>query len=202
MPHKRKSRLNVNQKNSATRRVQSAIPSTTRPHVTTESCFSIDVEIPIPDSSKIRSGGLPFRRHFPVHKLAVPQYNSTVRKQDEIHFITQMLADTNVSPEAAAAIAPKVTQKMNFPPDKTVFKDLVPLNVNDSVLEPLKLKRGASKDKQSKESEPSKVSNEPQLADYVEKVEPIAMTIKEPELRLDYTQEPFDFLGAYKKVYH
>ncbi|XP_017132158.1 uncharacterized protein LOC108149233 [Drosophila elegans] len=193
MPHKRKSRLNVNQKNSATRRVQSAIPSTAPPHVTIGSCLGIDVEIPMPDSSKKKSGGFTSRRHFPVHK------------QNDINIITQitkMLADTNVSPEAAAAIAPKVTQKMNFPPDQTVFKNLVPLNVNDSVLEPLKLKRVASKDKPTKESEPSKVSNEPQLADYVEKVDPIAMSIKEPELRLDYTQEPFDFLGAYRKVYH
>ncbi|XP_016989255.2 uncharacterized protein LOC108051618 [Drosophila rhopaloa] len=201
MPHKRKSRINVSQRNSATRRVQLDHPSTAPPHVFVESCLLMDEEIPTPDSPKAKNGGLTSRRPFSVHKFAVPQYNSTVRKQDEINVITQLQTDTNLSPGAAAAIAPKVTQKMNFPPDKTVFSGLVPLNVNDSVLVPHKVKRNTSKDSRSKETDASKV-NEPQLADYAEKVDPIVMAIPEPRLRLDYTQEPFDFLGAYRKIYY
>ncbi|KAH8353555.1 hypothetical protein KR084_011787 [Drosophila pseudotakahashii] len=200
MPHKRKTRHNMNQRNSATRRVQLA--PTARPNILVQSCNGVEAEIPTPVNPKPKSTGLTSQRPLIVDKFAVPQYNTTVRKQSEVQIISHIMLDTKIHSEASAAIAPKVTQKMNFAPDQTVFKDLVPLNVNDSVLVPKKLRSDASKNKPSKETEPNKAKSEPQLADYAEKVEPIEMAIPEPQIHLDCTQEPFDFLGAYRAVYY
>ncbi|XP_037709144.1 uncharacterized protein LOC119546726 [Drosophila subpulchrella] len=197
MPHKRKTRLHVNQRNCTTRRVQLA-PSAP-PNVHVESCNGHGVEIPTPPRPKgkvcqLRTSCKPFT----LDKLAVPQYNTTVRKQNEVRIISSVMLDKKFSPESMASIAPKVTQKMNFPMDQAVFHDLVTLNVNDSILVP---KKSSFKSKTSKETEPSKLKGEPQLADYAEKVETLEMAIPEPELHLDFTPEPFDFLGAYKKIF-
>ncbi|XP_017004791.2 protein PPP1R35 homolog [Drosophila takahashii] len=200
MPHKRKTRLNMNQRTSTTRRVQLA--PTARPNILVQSCNGVEAEIPMPDNPKPKSTGPTSQRPLIIDKFAVPQYNTTVRKQSEVQIISHIMLDTKIQSEANAVIAPKVTQKMNFPPDQTVFKDLVPLNVNDSVLVPKKIKTDASKNKPSKETEPNKAKSEPQLADYAEKVEPIEMAIPEPQIHLDCTQEPFDFLGAYRQIYY
>ncbi|XP_016967632.1 protein PPP1R35 homolog [Drosophila biarmipes] len=201
MPHKRKTRLHVNQRNCTARRVQLAPSAPPTVHV--ESCNGPGAEIPAPACPKAKVCDLKTsRKPFAADKLAVPQYNTTVRKQNEVRIISSVMLDKKFSPEGVASIAPKVTQKMNFPLDQAVFQDLVNLNVNDSILVPKKTRSTASKNKTSKDTEPNKVKSEPQLADYAEKVEPLEMAIPEPELHLDFTQEPFDFLGAYKKIYH
>ncbi|XP_017068520.1 uncharacterized protein LOC108106139 [Drosophila eugracilis] len=202
MPHKRKSRVNMNQRNSANRRLQSAHQSSAPPNVHVKPCNGREGEMSAPGSPKAKSGGQTYRRENPVHKFSEPQYNTTVRKQNEVHIISAIKLDTNFHPDDLAAMAPKVTQKMNFPPDQTVFKNLVPLNVNDSVLLPNKIKADVSKEKPVKETDPTKAKSEPQLADYAEKVEPVEMDIPEPQLRFDCTQEPFDFMGAYRKIYY
>ncbi|XP_039479049.1 uncharacterized protein LOC120443786 [Drosophila santomea] len=202
MPHKRRNRVHANQRNSTTRRVPlSQLPSAP-PNVLVESCNGLDAEIRSPSCPTVKGGAMTTGRNFAANKLAVPQYNTTVRKQNEVQIISNIKLDTKLHTEARLSIAPKVTQKMNFAPNKAVFKDLVPLNVNDSLLVPHKNKTDAPKTKTSKESETRKTKDEPQLAEYAEKVDPIVMEVKEPTLRLDWVPEPFDFFGAYRRTYN
>ncbi|KAH8413362.1 hypothetical protein KR009_010384 [Drosophila setifemur] len=201
MPHKRKSRFNWNQKNAATRRAHFANQPSEPPHVLVVPTNGEGPEdpIPVPDRPKT-SGGRPNA----MQKFAVPHYNSCVRKQEELNAlgkIRSLVTDSNLSPASKTAIAPRVTQKMNFPIDQTVFKDLVPLNVNDSMLLPHKQQREPSKSRASKENA-LKTNSDPQLADYAEQIEPITMAIPEPELHLDFPQDHFDFFGAYQKLFY
>lgn len=87
---------------------------------------------------------------------------------------------------------------MNFAPNVAVFKDLTPLNVNDSLHEVNRNKAGSSKSKESvKKHNPS----DPQLEEFLEKIDHYRLITPEPELQLDFPREDFDFLAAYKKVY-
>ncbi|XP_017060654.1 uncharacterized protein LOC108100999 [Drosophila ficusphila] len=204
MPHKRKTRLNGNQKNSASRRVQLVNQPSAPPHALVESCNGQAADNATPERPKTSKGAVltSTSRPLTLHKFAVPQYNTSVRKQDEINLLSQIQVDPSLSPGAKAVIAPRVTQKMNFPPSKTVFKDLVPLNVNDSMLIPSNFKGSSSKEKRTKDTDLNKANIEPQLADYADNVDPITIAIPEPQIRMDFVQEPFDFLGAYKRVYY
>ncbi|EDV31168.1 uncharacterized protein Dana_GF15225 [Drosophila ananassae] len=203
MPHKRKSRVNWNQKNTATRRAQLAHPPAGPPPAAVapdnEQCQEveeIEPQMPAPEC-------VTFRAPVSCRKFAVPHYNSSVRKKEEIDALNKMkavISEANMTPSMVTAIAPRVTHKMNFPPDQAVFKDLVPLNVNDSVLVPHK-QGETSKNRATKETGP-KTKPEPQLADYAEKIEPIILAIPEPELHLDFPREAFDFLGAYRKIFY
>lgn len=85
---------------------------------------------------------------------------------------------------------------MNFPPNCAVFKDLTPLNVNDSMEEREWFKTSASK-----EVLPKTNTEEPQLQDYLEKIEHVQLLMPEPDLQLDFAIEEFDFLQAYNRVY-
>ncbi|XP_020807841.1 uncharacterized protein LOC110183829 [Drosophila serrata] len=93
-----------------------------------------------------------------------------------------------------AAIAPKITQKLNFQPGDTVFKNLESLNVNDSVLITQKTN---SRPVNTKAKQPDL-----KLADYLENIRLIDMYVPEPELNLKFDREPFDFYGAYMQIYH
>ncbi|EDW78147.1 uncharacterized protein Dwil_GK24163 [Drosophila willistoni] len=130
-------------------------------------------------------------------RLAAPQYNTTIRRQEEINTLNQMrtvVTEANITPRSKELIAPKITQKLNFPPDRTVFTDLPALNVNDSILVPQKVKRNTKAQ--------GKKPMEPQLADYLEPIEPIIMPLPEPELNLDFPDEPFDYFQLYKDAFH
>ncbi|ALC40261.1 Rcd4 [Drosophila busckii] len=135
------------------------------------------------------------------HRFGVPRLNTTLRKQSELNSMHQLqlqaVIDPNLSPRTMQTIAPKVTQKLNFPPDRAVFNDLVPLNVNDSVHEmqkELPKKDAAGKPKNGG-------IKEPQLADYLERIEPVHIEVPEPDLELDFPHEEFDFMQAYKRIY-
>ncbi|KAH8240865.1 hypothetical protein KR026_006412 [Drosophila bipectinata] len=192
MPHKRKSKLNWNQKHTATRRSQVANHPAPKVSVTPDNEQTVEVDnepqMPAPEF-------ISFRAPVCARKFAVPHYNSTVRKKEEIDVLNKMRAVI----KDTAKLTPGVTHKMNFPPDQPVFKDLVPLNVNDSVLVPHK-QGESSKNRISKETV-SKSQPEPQLADYVEKIESIILAVPEPGIHLDFPREKFDFLGAYKKLF-
>ncbi|KAH8324429.1 hypothetical protein KR074_007161 [Drosophila pseudoananassae] len=200
MPHKRKSRINWNQKHTATRRTQLPNPPAPQVSVTPDKELSLEVEnepqMPAPEF-------ISFRAPLCARKFAVPHYNSTVRKKEEIDVLNKMRAvikdTTNLTPGIITAIAPRVTHKMNFPPDQPVFKDLVPLNVNDSVLVPHK--QGDSLRNRITKEAVSKSKSEPQLADYAEKIEPIILAVPEPGIYLDFPREKFDFLGAFKELF-
>ncbi|XP_001357431.3 uncharacterized protein Rcd4 [Drosophila pseudoobscura] len=130
--------------------------------------------------------------------LATPTLNSSVRPQDEIIRITRdilcAIDELELTPQSQAALAPKVTQKMNFLPHQAVFKGLVPLNVNDSILPPKKIARKPSKENRAKTAEP-------ELEDYVQPIAPKQLNIPDPELHLEFKPEPFNFLEAYKKLF-
>ncbi|EDV59354.1 uncharacterized protein LOC6540968 [Drosophila erecta] len=202
MPHKRRNVVHANQRNSTTRRVPLAHLPSAPPNVLVESCNGLDAEIRSPGSPMAKGDAMSTGKNFPANKLAVPQYNTTVRKQNEVQIISNIKLDSKLQSGARSSIAPKVTQKMNFAPNQAVFRDLVTLNVNDSLLAPHKTKNDAPKKKKSKKSESSKVIGEPQLIDYAEKVDPIVMEVKEPTIRLDWVQAPFDFFGAYRRTYN
>lgn len=85
---------------------------------------------------------------------------------------------------------------MNFAPNCAVFKDLTPLNVNDSMEEKEWFKTNSAKEVTTKTN-----SEEPQLEDYLEKIEHVQLIMPEPELQLDFLYEEFDFLQAYNRVY-
>ncbi|XP_022208130.1 uncharacterized protein LOC111064685 [Drosophila obscura] len=165
----------------------------------------------MPQKRKFRGNPNPDRPKSPSHATAVepnnvfahPALNSAVRSQEEIarmaKDIRTAIEDLNLTPQTQAAVAPKITQKMNFLPDEAVFKGLVPLNVNESILPPQKMGRKPSKSKHSKENRAR--TAEPELEDYVQPIAPRQMIIPEPELHLEYKPEPYNFLEAYKKLF-
>jgi len=108
MPHKRKTRLHVNQRNCTTRRVQ--LTPSAPPNVHVESCNGHAAEIPTPACPRAKKCQLKISsKPFSLDKLAVPQYNTTVRKQNEVRIISSVVLDKKFSPEGMASIAPKVS---------------------------------------------------------------------------------------------
>ncbi|SPP86228.1 uncharacterized protein LOC117588121 [Drosophila guanche] len=161
-------------------------------------------------SQRGKSRGIPNRQVSrlqdpvePKNVFASPVFNSAMHSEEEIRRMTKdnliAIDDLNLTPQTQAAVAPKINQKLNFLPDQAVFKGLVPLNVNDSILPPQRMGRKPSKGKNSKENIPK--TAEPELRDYVQLVPPMTMIIPEPVLRLEYKPEPFNFLEAYKKLF-
>ncbi|KAH8298196.1 hypothetical protein KR018_010612 [Drosophila ironensis] len=205
MPHKRKSRVNSNQKSSATRRAQVHVPHSEPPQIGVhrdQAYNPRDVDDPFLQLPGPQ--GVPPRPAMEPPKMApfaMPQYNSCLRNQEEINAIKNIRAMVSDSKLSKTVIGPLVTKKMNFAQDQVVFKNLLPLNVNDSVLEPLKQARSSSKVPGSKESAGTPRSSEPQLADYAEKIDPIMLNIPEPDLHFDFEQKPYDFIGAYRKMF-
>lgn len=131
------------------------------------------------------------------NQFAVPHLNTTIRTHGEVNALQNMrvAVGPDLTPRSKAVIAPNVTKKMNFAPNVAVFKDLTPLNVNDSLYLP---KAGSSK---SKEYVVQDLPKEPQLSEFLEKIDPLHVIVPEPELDFDFPPEDFDFLKAYKEVY-
>ncbi|KAH8392925.1 hypothetical protein KR215_010983 [Drosophila sulfurigaster] len=127
--------------------------------------------------------------------FAVPQSNTTIRKHEELNALQNMRAvvDSNLTPRSKAAIAPKVTVKMNFAPNVAIFKNLTPLNVNDTL----------SNWEVSKPSKPIPKTEQPEpvLNQYVETIKPVERFMPEPALQLEFPYDDYDFLQAYKKMY-
>ncbi|KAM8716501.1 hypothetical protein ACLKA7_003385 [Drosophila subpalustris] len=193
MPPKRKAQLHFNIKTQIPNRVQRTNSTSAAPKVCVKSNHGSDMENSIPNEMPplvpISSSS---------NQFAVPQLNTIVRQHEEATALQNMRAAVgpDLTPRSIAAIAPKVTKKMNFAPNVAVFKNLTPLNVNDSLQEMNRTK--ASKSKESvKKYNPS----EPQLEEFLEKIDQYRLTLPEPELQLDFPREDFDFLYAYKKVY-
>ncbi|EDW03663.1 GH10378 [Drosophila grimshawi] len=132
------------------------------------------------------------------NKLAIPQFNTMIGRKHEIISMPQMTiqVNPNLTPRTMASIAPKITQKMNFPPNKTVFKDLASLNVNDTLRELARPK--AVRKKTTKEATKPNIM-EPQLSDYLEEVHQLFLVLPEPSLVMSFPMEDFDFLGAIKR---
>ena len=71
-----------------------------------------------------------------------------------------------------------------------MFKNLTPINVNDSLLLPKEKVPIPKKYVRSKEKIP-----EPDLRDFIEPVEPFEYFIPEPEIKLDFPAYDFDVLS-------
>ncbi|XP_034472572.1 uncharacterized protein LOC117780235 [Drosophila innubila] len=195
MPPKRKTQLQFNTKTQIPNRVQRTNITSAAPNVCVKSNHGSEMENSIPNEMaplvKIPSSS---------NQFAVPQFNTIVRKHGEATALQNMRVAVapDLTPRSKAAIAPNVTKKMNFAPNAAVFKNLTPLNVNDSLYEMNKTKAASSK---SKESIQKCHQAEPTLEEFVEKIDHFRLIMPEPELQLDFPREDFDFLVAYKKVY-
>ncbi|XP_068140475.1 protein PPP1R35 homolog [Drosophila tropicalis] len=212
MSNNRKSRLVSNQQNTVPRRIlQSNLTAATAPKVEVRANNGSEPEnSPLGAKSKGPGRTTKLLPLIPIEapvmmpttsRLAAPQYNTTIRRQEEINTLNQMrtvVTEANITPRSKELIAPKITQKLNFPPDRTVFTDLPTLNVNDSVLVPQKVKR----DPKAASSSRAKKPVEPQLADYLEPIEPIIMPLPEPELMLEFPDKKFDYFQLYKDAFY
>lgn len=95
---------------------------------------------------------------------------------------------TNIS-----CISLQVTRKLNFLPNYTVFKNLIPINVNDSILMP-----------RQEISLPQKYGKTdkicpPELCDFLKPVEHNIYTEPEPNLKLQFCDYEFDILSNYSR---
>ncbi|KAH8249144.1 hypothetical protein KR032_006314 [Drosophila birchii] len=188
MPYKRS---NLKPKNSTIRRLH--CPPSALPNVVVESSSSLNAELPVPPVNARAVGGSLTTPRPVLQQLAAPEYNTCVRQKNEIDNIKKVQPPVTLSPTSMAAIAPKISQKLNFQPGDTVFKNLKSLNVNDSVM----ITQKTSSRPVSKTKPP-----ELKLADYLENIRRIDMYVPEPELNLEFDQEPFDFYGAYRQIYN
>ncbi|KAH8395574.1 hypothetical protein KR222_000327 [Zaprionus bogoriensis] len=201
MPHKRKSRLVFNPKRAHTRRPIGTTESA--PSVCVKPDHGTDLENTLPAPGNLASAPPAAQQlkatQTTVNSLAVPQYNTTLRMQQEFNVLQSMptVIRTQLTPRSKAAMAPTVTQKMNFPPHRAVFKGLTPLNVNDSLDEREWAKAGTSREAAVRAN-----TGEPQLEDYLEKIEHMQLISPDPELLLEFPSEDFDFLQAYNRVYN
>ncbi|XP_037902786.1 uncharacterized protein LOC119646412 [Hermetia illucens] len=72
-------------------------------------------------------------------KYKVPQVNTSEKLIDRIERIQTMNTKKEVrldklTPRSKAVVSQEITKKLNFPPDQPIFKNLIPINVNDSLL--------------------------------------------------------------------
>ncbi|XP_017022475.1 protein PPP1R35 homolog [Drosophila kikkawai] len=191
MPYKRQTRPILKPNNSTVRRLH--CPPSAPPNVVIESSSGPDVELPPPPVSARAFGGSTTPRPV-LQPLAAPEYNTCVRQKSEIDIMKKVQPPVTLSPKSMAAIAPKITQKLNFQPSDTVFKNLESLNVNDSVMIPQKT---SSRPVNRKAKQP-----ELQLADYLENIQLIDLYVPEPDLGLEFKRKPFDCYGAYRRIYY
>ncbi|EDW11830.1 uncharacterized protein LOC6576397 [Drosophila mojavensis] len=193
MPHKRKTRLQYNPK-QVSRRVQLA---SSAPNVCVKAHNgATDENFTPPEEKKVQKAPIVPQETAP-NKFAVPQFNTMVRTQVEVNSVRNMRVDLqlDLTPRTKASIAPKVVKKLNFPSTQTVFKDLIPINVNDSL-------REVERPRTTKPRDSNKYSMaEPVLTDYLEKIEYVQLLMPEPELTMDFTFDEFDFLHAYTNSY-
>lgn len=106
MPHKRRNRVHANQRNFTARRVSVAKLSSAPPNVLVESCNGSHADNSSPDSPKAKEGAMTNGKN-PEIKLAVPKCNTTVRKQNEAHIISNIKLDMNLNKDSNF-IAPQV----------------------------------------------------------------------------------------------
>lgn len=105
-----------------------------------------------------------------VDKYTKPSLNSTKKVAQKIEDIKsgKGFTESDITAPYSALMQEKLTQKLNFPPDRSVFHGLCPVNVNDSVLEidiQRKRRKRYSVPKQRQERDP-----EPVLQDFLDPV--------------------------------
>ncbi|XP_055836472.1 uncharacterized protein LOC129905108 [Episyrphus balteatus] len=97
-----------------------------------------------------------------------------------------------LSPRSKAVVIPKISKKLNFPHDKTIFRNLIPINVNDSILLPKK-KSSIRKKYIVNHKVPT-----PDLGDFLDPIAPLEHIIPEPDI--DLIHDPND-INSFEEFY-
>ncbi|XP_055915992.1 uncharacterized protein LOC129948877 [Eupeodes corollae] len=100
----------------------------------------------------------------------------------------------DLSPRSKAIVMPKISQKLNFPHDKNVFRNLIPINVNDSVLLPKK------KSSLRKKYINHKVLT-PDLGDFLDPIPRLEHTIPEPDIELIHAPSDINVFEEFCEFY-
>lgn len=85
---------------------------------------------------------------------------------------------------------------MNFGANQKVFRNLTPINVNDSLLMPKEKTSIPRKYNRSSDKTPI-----PDLQDFLEPVAPYTYTVPEPEIKVDIIKYEFDVVSYYKEQF-
>ncbi|XP_037037684.1 uncharacterized protein LOC119075357 [Bradysia coprophila] len=98
----------------------------------------------------------------------------------------------DLTPRSRAVVTERITHQLNFPTEATVFKKLIPVNVNDSVLEEIcpkvKKRRPFTRHKDP----------EPVLGDYLTPVVPLELKIEQSDSTIELKQpDSFDYSRMY-----
>uniref|UniRef100_W8BTS5 Protein phosphatase 1 regulatory subunit 35 C-terminal domain-containing protein n=1 Tax=Ceratitis capitata TaxID=7213 RepID=W8BTS5_CERCA len=126
-------------------------------------------------------------------KYKTPQMNTILREKNQIESLKSIQPpifknDLDLTPRSKAIIAPKVTQRLNFNADEVIFKNLTPINVNDTIL--IQKQCNANPNKFKANKIPS-----PELCHWLNPLPPLKHTIPEPEITLEFCDieiDPFD----------
>ncbi|XP_011189367.2 protein PPP1R35 homolog [Zeugodacus cucurbitae] len=132
-------------------------------------------------------------------KYKTPQMNTILRDVNQIENVQSLRPpvlnkDIDLTPRSKAAIAPKVTQKLNFNTDQVVFKNLTPINVNDSILIQKQCSANPNKYKKINKT-PS-----PDLCHWLDPLPALKHTIPEPEITLEFCEIEIDPFECYLRL--
>ncbi|KNC27081.1 hypothetical protein FF38_00899 [Lucilia cuprina] len=130
-------------------------------------------------------------------KLTKPTQNSTLRQKQQIEQLqkTNLLKNTNKTEDNLHLNPSKYTTKLNFGANHKLFKNLTPINVNDSILLPKDKMPIPKKYIPNNDKIPA-----PELQDFLDTVAPNTYVIPEPEINLEFMEYEFDVLSAYKQL--
>nr|XP_014099417.1 uncharacterized protein LOC106624252 [Bactrocera oleae] len=132
-------------------------------------------------------------------KYKTPQMNTILREVDQIENVRSLRPplfkkDIDLTPRSKAAIAPKVTQRLNFNTDQVVFKNLTPINVNDTILIQKQCCANPNKYKNTNKT-PS-----PDLCHWLDPIPAIKHAIPEPEIALEFCEIEIDPFESYLRL--
>ncbi|XP_011290302.1 protein PPP1R35 homolog [Musca domestica] len=119
-----------------------------------------------------------------MSSLERPKLYTTLRQMRQ----AEKLQHQKVPPSGAGAadniptLPSETTKKLNFGVTYNVFKNLLPLNVNDSFLPP----QQPSTSKSSKVKKPTETTLQPDLRDYLKPMPPLKHIVPEPKLQLQF----------------
>ncbi|XP_017471527.1 PREDICTED: uncharacterized protein LOC108362883 [Rhagoletis zephyria] len=129
-------------------------------------------------------------------KYSAPQMSTVLRDVNLMENIEALRPplfknDVDLTPRSKATIAPKITQRLNFNAAQVNFKNLTPINVNDSILI-----QNQCNSNHSRLTKPNKVPS-PELCHWLEPLPPLKHSIPEPEITLEFCDQEFDPFDCY-----
>ncbi|XP_011202500.2 uncharacterized protein LOC105225642 [Bactrocera dorsalis] len=128
-----------------------------------------------------------------------PQMNTILREVNQIENVQSLRPqvfkkDIDLTPRSKAIIAPKVTQRLNFNTDQVVFKNLTPINVNDTILIQKQCSANPNKYKKTNKT-PS-----PDLCHWLDRIPSLRHEIPEPEIALEFCEIEIDPFESYLQL--